>query len=161
VQLLASFVSNPITSFGFVAGKGFADIDGPVSAGNPFGTDDGVFFNPDGPTLGVLSPSIVSIGDGVAPTLLSLSYATLSGGSFGANFSGLVDGARSVLYGFTSNAPPVYGNNPIIDGSSSTGTVLTPTPFPEQSVVPEPASLAIWALGGLGLALFSRPRRKS
>ena len=152
-----------MSSFGVVAGKGFADDMGEVDFSNPFGTNDGVFFDQDSPTPGVLSPSIVSISTGIIDTpSLSVSYTTPTGGSFGASFSGLVDGARSVLYGFTSNALPVYGRDQIIDGSTSAGTVLTPTPSPEQSVaLPEPASLAIWTLGGLGLALFGRRRRQA
>ena len=168
VALNASLLSS-LTSFGYFTGRGFHD-GAEVTNANPFGTFDGVYSNlPDPATLGVATPTTVSLLAGTFkdPTTVTLNDIPLSAiDSLGVTFSGtslLLPGDRSSLIYFTSNFAPKVDNGTITDGGTGVnGFVISPTDNPDQILpIPEPASLLVWGLGvGLVMGTGALRRRK-
>jgi hypothetical protein len=125
---------NAITSYGYFSGLGFDSgvPSGAASAGDVFGAAMPFTSDPvAAANLGVINPGVMAIPDGVAPML---SYNAVTQSFISTFTSGLAVGGRTMLFGFTSDLPPVMGHTGIIDDGTVSGG-MDPTPAPEPSTL--------------------------
>jgi len=136
--------SSSVTGVGALAGRGFTDNGGAVSATNPFGNASAP-GDPSGASVGVVSPGIASIGGLVTPTSVNQTTSSVAA-TFTPPVTGLPAGSTSSLWGYTSTQPPAFTVTSLQDGgTNASGTV------PGPAAVPEPTTLGS-ALAGLLLA---------
>jgi len=159
-------VMNPdaFTSAGYFTNRVFTDGAGAVSATNPgLGTnpsgDDGLDGNPSNKNQTVsgtqrlaasINPSATDLGNGGDGNGFVTFFFTppLLGGV------GVIPAQKtSTIVILTSRYAPQYAEGGIQDGTRSDGDIPT-------AVTPEPGSLVLWGVGGVGLfGLYLRRRR--
>jgi hypothetical protein len=153
-------LSGPITSFGAFLSTTFTQFGAP--AGGP-ANYLGAFGASAPPGVAGVSSGHSATGPPQAPGAaisVTTDFPLLvfpASGSLQANFAlvtGLIAGHESVLWGYTSDLAPSFGNTGITDhGSVANGSVPTN--------VPEPASLVLAAFGALGFVGYARRKRAS
>lgn len=161
--------ATPYTSSGFLNHVVFSDGSAVGPAGNQYLGPNPASMPPDDPSNS--APSVSGVTPG--PTFVSSAsavnpFGSNTGGSANGdaaqfvflsttNFSqSLTSGLFSTVLFLTSNIGPLYSTGRVLNtvtGNSSDGGIPTQAP--------EPATLAIWGLGTLGLAFAARKRRKN
>jgi hypothetical protein len=150
-----------ITSFGYFGkpgegGVGGNDNLGAVNSNNDLG-QDGSHFNGKA-NAGVSRPAIVALNDGssVAPQDVTVS---LTNGQLVVTFptSGLAQGNRSVLIGFTSNDSPGIAPQNVFRFDGSSGSAFGQAPIP----MPEPSAYVLMGVGVGCAGLLLWRRRKA
>jgi hypothetical protein len=126
---------------------GFTNAGIPTIAGGPYLGAGGASAAPGDP-----SPALTGGMPGIAsvPGLVGPAFTTSSGStSIAANFNPAL-GARftSAIWGYTSNIVPIFSETSIQDGGTSALGMV-----PSASI-PEPSSIVLAGIGGLGLICF-------
>jgi hypothetical protein len=156
----------PYTSSGYLSGTVFSDGAAVGPAGNQYlganpgsmPADDPVNDNPS--VSGVAAPTFASSGGAINPlgsnTGGSINSDFASFGFFNLSFNQtLTSGLFSSVLFLTSNVAPTYSEGQVLNTSTSS---FSTGGIPTQA--PEPATLAIWGLGTLGVAFAVRRRKR-
>jgi len=148
-----------VTSYGVFVGLGFTESGVLTAAGGPYlGGASAAAGDKSGTKVGG-DPGVAANAAAKAQTNLFL-----TGSSLFAVYAFPLDlktTFTSMIWGYTSNAEPFFGNTTIIDGGiGADGTVPVNFRTPGGPLVPEPASIAMFGLGVAGLFGYNLRSRK-
>jgi len=141
-----------VTGVGALAGRGFTDNAGNVSASNPFGTPAAP-GDPSGPSIGVVTPGIALVAGLMTPTSVNQTTTSVAA-NFTPPVTGLAAGVTSSLWGYTALLPPDFRTTSIQDGGTNAAGIVP------SSVAPEPTTMGSALVGLLLAGGYCLRRRK-